>query len=113
MSRLDDFIKQKQTRIEIMEGREREDLKSLLEKEIHINDFDFLSGDDGVYGVFTIAEDDKSFYFASSVITELLQGLEKEGLKEEVKSTPLGIKLQERKSKSSKRNYIAYEFIQE
>ena len=59
MSKLTDYIKQKQTKLEIMEGREKEDLKSLLEKEIHINDFDFLNGEDGTYAVFTIAEDEK------------------------------------------------------
>lgn len=111
MSKLTDYIKQKQTKLEIMEGREKEDLKSLLEKEIHINDFDFLNGEDGTYAVFTIAEDEKYFYFGSSIITDLLIDIEKQGLKDELKLEGLGVKLVEKKSKTSKRNYIAVEYL--
>lgn len=113
MSRLNDYLKNKNSKLDIMEGREKEDLKSLLDKEVHINNFDFLTGDDGIYAVFTIAEDEKSFYFASSILTEDLQAIEKEGLKEDVQNEGLGIKLEERKSKNTKRTYIAVNYITE
>lgn len=111
MSKLTDYIQNKNSKITIMEGREKEELRSLLDKEVTINNFDFLNGKDGIYAVFTIAEDEKSFYFASSIITENLLDIEREGLKEEVQKEGLKIKLTERKSESSKRNYIAVNFI--
>ena len=108
---LKDYLKQKHGRLEIMEGKEKEDLKSLLEKEVTIDNFDFLHGEDGEYVVFTIKEDKKSFYFGSTILTEELKDLENAGYKDEIIKEGLKIKLTERKSKNSSRKYIAVEFI--
>lgn len=113
MSKLTDYLKTKNSKLEIMEGKEKEDLKSILDKIVHINNFDFLTGDDGDYAVFTIAEDEKSFYFGSSIITDMLKDLEKEGLKQDVINEGVAVKLVEKKSKTSKRTYIAVEIIDE
>ena len=113
MSKLNDYLKNKNSKISIMEGREKEDLKSLLDKEVTINDYDFLNGEDGIYAVFTIKEDTESFYFASSILTEDLQAMENAGLKDDIQTEGLRIKLEERKSKNSKRTYIAVNYITE
>lgn len=108
---LQDYLKQKHGKLAIMEGKEKEDLKSLLNKEITINDYDFLNGEDGIYAVFTIKEDEKCFYFGSSIITDELKGIDEAGLKEELKQEGLKVKFVEKKAKNSSRKYIAVEFI--
>lgn len=111
MSRLLDYLQNKTKQITIMEGREKRELKELLGKNITINNFDFLSGTDGVYAVFTIKEDETGFYFSSSVLTDHLKGIENEGLKEDVITEGLQLQLEERKSKNSNRTYISVNFI--
>lgn len=108
---LQEFLKEKHSKLTIMEGREKEDQKSLLDKEITINDYDFLNGEDGEYAVFTIKEDEKCFYFASKILTEELKDIENAGYKSSVQKDGLKIKLIEKKSKNSNRKYIAVEFI--
>lgn len=111
MSNLTDYLKNKTQKITIMEGREKRDLKELLRKQVTIDNYDFLSGTDGLYAVFTIKEDETSFYFGSSVLTDDLVGIDQAGLKQEVINEGLKIELEERKSKNSNRTYIAVNFI--
>lgn len=111
MSNLTDYLKSQTQKITFMEGREKRDLKELLNQEITITDFAFLNGADGKYAVFTIKEDDNSFYFSSSVLTSRFIDIEHEGLKEEVQRDGLKIILKEKKSKDTGRTYIAVEFV--
>ena len=111
MNKFTDYLKNKHSRLEIMKGKEKGDVQDLLDKEIHINNFDFLNGDDGEYAVFTIVEDDKQFYFASSVLTNELKDIENDGMKDDAIEETIAIKLYERKSKNGKRTYIAVEYV--
>lgn len=111
MGKLQEFIKNKSNKISIMEGREKDDIRSLLEKTVTINNFDFLVGDNGKYAVFTIKEDEGAFYFGSSVVTDELEQIESNGLKQEVIEEGLKVKLEERKTKNGKRTYIAMTYV--
>ena len=111
MSKFTDYLKNKHARLEIMEGREKADVQDILNKNIHIDNFDFLNGEDGEYAVFTITEDENNFYFASSVLTQELKDIEKDGMKEDAINETISIKLYERKSKNGKRTYIAVEYL--
>lgn len=109
---LKDFIKSRQTnRTNIMEGRVKEELKSLLGKEITIKNFDFLPSDNGEYVVFTIEEDEGCFYFGSTVITQELKTLTENGFKEEIKQKGLKVILEEKRAKNSSRTYIAVNYV--
>ena len=111
MSKLTDYVQSKGKGIPFMEGREKEDLRSLLDSEVTIKDYDFLNGDNGEYAVFIIAEDDTKFYFGSSVVTDALKDLDNAGLKEDVRAEGLKVKLVERISKNGKRKYIGVTYI--
>lgn len=111
MSKFTDYLKNKHSRLEIMEGREKADVQDILDKNVHINNFDFLTGEDGEYAVFTIVEDENNFYFASSVLTQELKDIQNDGMKEDAIAETISIKLYERKSKNGKRTYIAVEYV--
>lgn len=111
MSKFTDYLKNKHSRLEIMEGKEKADVQDLLDKVIHIDNFDFLTGDDGEYAVFTVKETEGLFYFASSVLTQELKDIENDGMKEDALSETIAVKLYERKSKNGKRTYIAVEYV--
>lgn len=63
-----------QTGLAFMEGREKGILP--LDKEVVINEFGFLNGDEGEYAVFTLKGVDKEFYYGSSVVTDVLKQVE-------------------------------------
>ena len=101
------FKNLKQKGIPFMEGREKGDIRDLLDKEIHIADFGFIRGDNGEYSVFITKEDDKNFYCAGMAVTETLRIIKEDGKRHELPEQPC--KLIEVTSKS-KRKYITIEF---
>lgn len=93
--------------INFMEGREKGDTADIIGKNVTIVDFDFISGDNGDYAVFILAEDKKKFYFGGSVITNALKELEH--VKADVQAEGLPARLVEKKSKKN-RAYTSVEF---
>lgn len=98
--------------IEFMEGRTLRSCDDIMDQEVTIRDFDFLSGDQGEYVVFIIDEDKDSFFFGSSILTDNLKKLEAEGFYDSIVSEGLPTILSKKKSKN-KRTYVSVEFFHE
>ena len=98
--------------IKFMEGRTKGDLSEIADKNVTINNFNFLKNEEGEYAVFTVAEIPDSFYFGGLVITDSLRKIEEEGYKEEVEKVGLPVIISQRKSKN-KKLYYAVEFYPE
>ncbi len=97
----------------IMQGKEKGDTADLLGVIVTINDYDFMSGDDGHYAVFTVVEDSGKFYFAGKVLTENLSELETDGYKASVQSEGLPMVMTMKKAKKGGRTYASVIFYPE
>lgn len=96
-----------------MEGREKADLKNLIEETVTINDFGFLKDEKGQeYVAFTTKEDTEHFYFGGMVLTQNMQELEADGYGEEIRKDGLPVKFGEKRSKN-KMTYTTVEFYPE
>ena len=93
----------------IMENREKGDFSRLNGSYVTINDYGFMKDDDKDYAAFTIAEDDKFFYFGGQVLTENLQELDADGYGDEIRKMGLPVFFDTKKSKNG-RNYTTVEF---
>lgn len=90
--------------IPFMKDRTKGEMKEILDKDVTIKDFDFITGNDGEYVVFIVDEIKDSFFFGGQVLTQNLKEITEEE-KQEVKTSGLPVKFYEAKSKN-KRNYI-------
>lgn len=97
--------------IPFMKDRTKGEIKEILDKNVTIKDFDFITGNDGEYVVFIIDEVKDTFYFGGSVLTNNLKMLSDEE-KEEVKREGLPVYLYEAKSKNN-RKYVGAKFYPE
>lgn len=88
--------------LELMEGRTKGETDQLLNINVTVTDFGFLSGDNGDYVVFTIKEDPSKFFFGGGVLTSHIQELDKEGYKQAIQSEGLPIRLEKKKSKANR-----------
>lgn len=95
--------------IPFMEGREKGNLRDLVDKPLHIVDFGFINGKDGEFGVVQFAEDDKKFYFANGIITEMLMQVDDDGMREELAEQPIVFTM--RMSKERKQEYMTFDFV--
>ena len=99
--------------IPFMDGREKGD--QILNEELTIIDYGFLTGEDGEFIVYITREHDDLFFFGGSVMTEKFKELESvftEDEMSELMEMGITIKLVEKKSKN-KRKYVAVELITE
>lgn len=104
MGYFDKFVKKG---IPFMEGREKGDLSNLVGQPLHIVDFGFIDGNDGEFAVIQFKEDAKKFYFGNSIVTEMLQEVQKDGMEKELAKQV--IKFSMRTSKTG-REYMAFDF---
>lgn len=98
--------------LDFMEGRDKSDI--VLGETYHINDFGFLTGENGEYVVFTVKNDDNHFFFGASILTQKMKDLEamlSGDEMEELLTSGLEVVFGERKSEKSKRKYITCEFF--
>lgn len=95
--------------IPFMEGREKGNLRDMVDKPLHIVDFGFINGKDGEFGVVQFAEDDKKFYFANGIITEMLMQVDDDGMREELAEQPIVFTM--RMSKERKQEYMTFDFV--
>lgn len=99
--------------IPFMDGREKGD--QILNEELTIIDYGFLTGEDGEFIVYITREHEDLFFFGGSVMTEKFKELETVFSEEEMAELMemgVTIKLVEKKSKN-KRKYVAVELITE
>ena len=94
--------------IAFMENAEKADLKDIVTKLVHINDYGYIHGEDGDFAVIQIVETPGKFYFANSVITDMLKQVDEGGMKAKLPNQGIVFKL--RTSKKG-RQYMSFEFI--
>lgn len=93
--------------VPFMEGRDKGDKSEILGKPLHIADFGFINGNDGKFAVMLFAEIPEKFYFGNSIITEMLEAVERDNQRQALKEVQITFK--ERKAKESGRTYIAFD----
>lgn len=99
--------------IPFMDGREKGD--QILNEELTIVDFGYLTSEDGEFIVYLTKEHDELFFFGGSVLTEKFKQIEENFTEDEVKELlEMGVKVKliEKKSKN-KRKYVDVELITE
>lgn len=99
---LKNAVKQTQANSEIMEGRDKGDMSAILNLDLTIIDYDFLSGDNGEYTVLLFQGEDKHFFFGGKVITDLLKELDTGGFKETIQTEGLPVQFSSKKSKKGR-----------
>ncbi len=112
MKTLKEFSKGLNSQVEIMNEKTKGVIDEIIGKCVTVNDYEFMSGDDGEFVVFTCKEIPDVFYFGSKVLTEGLKKCDEGGYGEEIRSEGLPIKLVKKKSKKG-REYTGVEYYPE
>lgn len=116
---LSSIAKQATNRTEsIMTGKEKVEVSSIINvypDGIHITSASIIKGKDGDYAVINFAEDEKSFFFAGKVLTDIVkQWLEvtgtEEAMNKELTAEPVAVRLYDAKNKSG-RTYTGVEVL--
>lgn len=95
--------------IPFMDNRDKGNLRDILGKIVHIEDYGFIRNDEGDYGVIIVKEDAENFYFCNQVITDMLHQVDSDGMKEELANQPIKFELAESKKG---REYFRFEFAE-
>ena len=95
--------------IPFMEGREKGNLRDMVDKPLHIVDYGFIEGKDGKFAVIAFKEDADRFYFGNSIVTEMLEEVDADGMREELAQQAIQFDL--RVSKERNQEYMAFDFI--
>ena len=95
--------------IPFLEGREKGNLRDLVNKPLHIVDYGFIEGKDGKFAVIAFKEDADRFYFGNSIVTEMLEEVDVDGMREELAQQAIQFDL--RVSKERGQEYMAFDFI--
>lgn len=95
--------------IPFMEGREKGNLRDLVDKPLHIVDYGFIEGKDGRFAVIAFKEDEANFYFGNSIVTEMLEEVDADGMRDELANQVIQFSL--RISKERGQEYMAFDFI--
>ena len=101
------FKNLKQGGIPFMEGRDKGDIRDLLNAKVHIEDYGFINGDNGQYAVFIVKENDKEFYCGGQAVTEILKQIKADGHKDELPEQECVL---EEMTSKNKRKYITITF---
>ena len=96
--------------IPFMDNRDKGDMHDILDKPLHIEDFGFIQGDEGEYAVIALKEEPDTFYFCNSVITEMLQQVDKDDMRDELPKQVIKFELATSKKG---REYFRFEFAQD
>ena len=95
--------------IPFMEGREKGNLRDLVDKPLHIIDFGFIDGKDGKFAVMLFDEDADKFYFGNSIVTEMLETVDADDMRDELADQAIMFVL--RMSKERGQEYMAFDFV--
>lgn len=106
------FSKFNRRGIPFMDNRELGKMEDLNGKTLHIDDYGWLSDDEGEqYPVISFAEDKKRFYFGGMALTDMLSQVDADGMREELKKVAL--KFSVRTSKKAHRKYMGFDILEE
>ena len=83
------FDKFKHEGIPFMENREKGNMQDILDEPLHINGFGFIKGKNGDFACISLSEYPDKFYFANSIITDMLKEVQKDGMEEELMYQPI------------------------
>ena len=84
----------------LMKDREKGEMDRLLDTNVTIVDFGFMSDVDGDYVAFVVKEDPQNFYFGGKVLTDHMHAFEAEGYTELIKKDGLPVLFGKKKSKN-------------
>lgn len=104
------FSKFSRKGIPFMEGRDKGKLRDMTDRVLHIVDYGFIDGDHGRFAVIAFAEDEGKFYFGNSILTEMLEEVDEDGMREELAQEPVVLTM--RMSKDGN-EYMTFEFVAE
>lgn len=103
------FIKFANKGIPFMDGRTKGNISSLVGEILHIVDFGFINQEGSTYPVIAFAEHPTEFYFGGAVLNDILNQVDEDGMREELKAQPIVLKMV--KSKRG-RTYMGVEFTE-
>ena len=95
--------------IPFMDGAEKGEKDELLGEWLHIEDFGFINGENGDFAVLKIRERPGKFYFGNQIITEMLQRVNADSMKQHLAEN--AIKFTMRTSEKG-RDYMTFEFAE-
>lgn len=95
--------------IPFMDGRTKGNISSLVGEVLHVEDFGFISQEGSTYPVIAFKEHPTDFYFGGAVLNDILTQVDRDGMREALKTQPLTLKM----SMSKKgRPYMNVEFVE-
>lgn len=95
--------------IPFMDGAEKGDKEEIMGEWLHIDDFGFINGENGEFAVMQIRERPGKFYFGNQIITEMLQRVNADSMKQHLAEN--AIKFTMRTSEKG-RDYMTFEFAE-
>lgn len=105
-----DRVKEFDSRLPFMDGREKGKTEDLIGTVNTIRDFGFLPNDRGEqYAAFIVDERPDKFYFGGTVLTDRLTQLEAEGYHDDVVELGLPMVMTEQKSRNG-RSFVNVKF---
>lgn len=96
--------------IPFMEGRTKGNISSLVGEVLHVEDFGFINQEGSTYPVIAFREHPTDFYFGGAVLNDILTQVDRDGMREELKSQPLMLRMATSKRG---RTYMSVEFTEE
>lgn len=103
------FIKFANKGIPFMEGRTKGSISSLVGEVLHIDDFGFINQEGSTYPVIAFAEHPAEFYFGGAVLNDILIQVDRDGMREELKTQPIVLKMVQSKKG---RTYMSVDFTE-
>lgn len=95
--------------IPFMDGRTKGNIASLVGEVLHIVDFGFINQEGSTYPVIAFAEHPSEFYFGGAVLNDILSQVDRDGMREELKTQPIALKMAQSKRG---RTYMSVEFVE-
>lgn len=108
---LRDRVKEFDSRLPFMEGREKGEAKDLIGSVNTIIEYGFLVNDkEETYSVIIVKERPRHFYFGGTVLTDRLIALDGDGYRNEIITEGLPVLMVEKKSKNN-RTFVDVKFF--
>lgn len=110
-----EYIEKKNRVAKMIEGKSKIETSDVLDKEITLNGYGFMTDNNKEYAIVTLKENPDNFLFCGSVLTDEIRNLEETfgaELDNIMKNEGIKIKLFTQKSKNG-RNYTSVKFIED
>lgn len=102
-----EFLRQQSAQLPLMEGKEKGDIKQILDTPLTVTDYGFLNNEAGEpYAVFTTAEFPHFFFFGGTVPTDRFLLMDQSGYREDILGGNLKVVLSEKRARKSGKIYV-------